>query len=248
MFLMKLQRTGKTEGCLIFNHFLKKKYCLSFPESEDLFINWLYTTSGMYDSTISGSNMDIDTRAVKDSQTYNRWLEDYTNSLKDTLHSNIIYHEYYFPKVDIHEFEREFPQNAKYNHYWTKGELLESFLKGKILIINPFAEVIARDYPQYDIIAKTFPYTFFNSGPDKNFYETLERVYEETPKDFDVALISIGSYGCLMNQLLSGFGDTITLGSGLHELFPIKKIPKSLLPPNYQKIDDGKYWKGLEIC
>jgi hypothetical protein len=245
---LKLQRTGKTEGCLIFNHFLKKKHGIDFSESEDLFINWLYTTAGMYDRDVFGSEMDIDTKAVKNSEIYQRWLEEYTNSLYNTVHSNIIYHKYYFPGVSIYDFEDQFPQDEKYNHYWTKRELLEPFLKGRVLIINPFAEIIAYDYPEYNIIPQTFPYTFFNSGPDKNFYETLDRIYSEVNKDFDNALISIGGYGCIMADRLSKFGNVATVGGGIHELFPVKEIPKSLLPDGYEKIDDGKYWKGIRIC
>jgi hypothetical protein len=243
----KLQRTGKTEGCLIFNHYLKKKYSISFVESEKLFINWLYTTSGWYDCEIDGSNMDIDTEAVKASPVYNRWLKDYTNSLKDTLHTQIMYHEWYFPKVDVDEFRREFPRNQM-DGYWQSKPALEPYLKGKILIINPFAEVIAQDYPEYNIIPFRWPYTFLNSGPDKNSFETLDRLYPEIPKEFDTALVAAGSYGCLLVDKLSKFGNALTLGSGLHHLFPVKKIPAKLRPKYFKEIEDGSYWEGLEIC
>lgn len=245
--LSKLQRTGKTEGCLIFNHYLKKKYSISFVESEELFINWLYTTSGWYDSEIDGSNMDIDTRAVKESPVYHKWLEEYTNSLKGSDHVQIMYHKFYFPKVDINEFRNEFPRR-NLNGYWQNIDFLKSNLKGKILIINPFAEIIKETYPEYNIIPFVWPYTFFNSGPDKNAFKTLDRLIPQIPTTFDTALISAGSYGCILADRLNKPNNLVmTIGSGLHNLFPVKKIPKDLRPDCWMEIDGGKYWKGLTV-
>lgn len=244
--LSKLQRTGKTEGCLIFNHYLKKKYSISFVESEELFINWLYTTSGWYDSTIDGSNMDIDVKAVKESPVYYKWLEEYTNSLKGSDHVQVMYHEWYFPKVDFQEFRNEFPRKEM-DGYWKHRPALEPYLKGKLLVVNPFAEVMKEEYPEYDIIPFRWPYTFLNSGPDKNAFETLNRLYEEIPKEFDNALVAAGSYGCLLVDRLSQFGNALTLGSGIHDLFPLKEIPKELRPACYKEIEDGSYWKGLNV-
>lgn len=246
--LIKLQRTGKTEGCLIFNHYLKKKYSISFVESEELFINWLYTTSGWYDSTIDGSNMDIDTKAVKQSPVYNRWLEDYTQALKGADHVQVMYHEYYFPKVKIEEFRNKF-KRRQLDGFWDNPDFLKSQLEGEVLIINPFAQVIEEKYPEYDITPFVWPYTFLNSGPDKNAFETLDRLTSQIPRNFKTALISAGSYGCLLADRLSKVDNLVmTVGSGLHKLFPIKEIPKELLPDCWQEIDEGKYWKGLKIC
>lgn len=245
--MSKLQRTGKTEGCLIFNHYLKKKHGLSFIESEELFINWLYTTSGWYDSTIDGSNMDIDVKAVKESPVYYKWLEEYTNSLKGSDHVQIMYHEYYFPKVSINEFRNEF-KRKNLDGYWKNPKFLFPFLYGKTLVVNPFAKVIAKEHPKFDIVPFTWPYTFLNSGPDKDAFETLDRLITQIPTTFDTALISIGSYGCILADRLNTPDNLVmTIGSGLHDLFPVKKIPKNLRPDCWMEIDEGKYWKGLRV-
>lgn len=246
--MSKIQRTGKTEGCLIFNHYLKDKYSISFVESEELFINWLYTTSGWYDCEIEGSNMDIDTTQVKQSPLYYQFLDEYTKALGDTLHTQIMYHEYYFPEVDIEEFRDEFPRNDL-DEFWQNVDFLKSKLKGRILVVNPFAKIIAKKYSKYDIIPFVWPYTFLNSGPDKNAFETLDRLTPQIPRNFDTALISCGAYGCILADRLSKVDNLVmTVGSGLHQLFPVKKIPKELRPACWMEIDEGKYWKGLEIC
>ena len=81
--IWKCQRTGLTEGSLIYNEWLKTKG-LYRKDTEAEFINWLYTTSGWYDKDITGSYFDIDVEAVKKSENYQRFLREFKDSLKDS--------------------------------------------------------------------------------------------------------------------------------------------------------------------
>jgi hypothetical protein len=113
----KCQRTGLTEGTLIYNNWLKNKG-LYKKSCEDEFINWLYSSSGWYDKEISGSYFDIDVDAVRDSEVYKRFLTEYEKALKksDVFHL-MVHGEYHVDQSGLEEYAQVFGENYC---YWKK--------------------------------------------------------------------------------------------------------------------------------
>jgi len=239
---MKLQRTGLTEGSLIFNQWLKTKG-LYREDTEDEFINWLYSTSGFYDKDIKGSYFDIDTKAVKQSENYHRFLREYQTSLlgSDMVHL-MIHGAYHLNGQELQgEFSSMFaPQN--YCYWKDTAKLRDSIYEKKILVVSSIADLIEEKYRK--VIGYKTPTTHLNNGSDQNYFGTLERVYSELPKDFDVALVSFGAYGCpLVDMICKSGKDAMTVGSGIYDIFPVGSVPIEKRPTGWEKIEDGRYWR-----
>lgn len=229
---MIFQRTGLTEGTILYNDFLKG-YGLYRLQTEDNFINWLYTTSGFYDKTISGSNFNIDTQAVRDSSVYYRWKSLLMQALHNSDRLNMMVHNDFW--VDYHHLSEFISSFRKQEYDWSDPDFIKPFLKGRVLVINGFAPLIAQ---KYGVIPLRTPFTFFNNGPHQNYFETLEDIISQVPK-FDVALVSCGSYGPLIANRI---GNSLVVGSGLQKIFPLDNIPDEYKPEGYQMIENGRYW------
>jgi hypothetical protein len=237
---MKAQRTGLTEGSLIFNEWLKSKGLYRL-DTEGEFINWLYSTSGFYDSEISGTNFDIDVEAVKNSIVYQRFLREFHDSLLDSDIVHLMIHGSYH--LNGQEKQAEFASRfAPVNTcFWKDVPYLQSITEDKrVLVVSSIAELVEE---KYGVIGYTTPTTHLNTGPDKNYFETLDRVMSELPMDFDFALISFGAYGVLMADRLVKMGKSAaTIGSGIYDLYPVGEIPVKYRPKGYEKIEGGRYW------
>lgn len=239
--MAKYQRTGLTEGSLIYNEWLKTKGLYRL-DTEGEFINWLYSTSGFYDSEIQGTNFDIDVGMAMESINYQRFLKEFHDSLlgSDMIHL-MIHGAYHLNGQELQgEFASRFsPQNYC---YWKDTELLKRSLEGKkVLVVSSIGKLIEEKYP--NVIGYTTPTTHLNSGPDKNYFETMDRVYSELPTDFDVAIVSFGAYGCPLVDKLWKTGKTaMTIGSGIYDLYPVGEIPPEYIPRGYEKIEGGRYW------
>lgn len=278
---MKLQRTGITEAILLFDRWLFENNIPHLPHVEGEFIQWLYSSSGWYDKDIKGSYFDIDVEAVKNSPLYYAWRFLFKRSLLNSDYLEMMlwnkWIDAYFPNKysEYRTFVESF--NAKDNslndkspnyNYWDNPEKMFPYLKGRVLLVNSMAPLLVSQYknahmvykymPEFEPIEQLFPYCFFNNGPDKNGLETLYRILEEIKtKDFDVALISAGPYGCLIADELNKTGKTtLTVGSGISKLFTISpgkpqpfwlsEIPKEFIPEGFDKIEHGRYWIGGE--
>lgn len=240
---MKYQRTGLTEGTLIYNEWLKSKG-LYRKETEDEFINWLYSSAGWYDKDIKGSYFDIDVEAVKKSPVYQRFLHEFHDTLlgSDMLHL-MLHGDYHLAGLEHQdEFIARF---SKENYcFWKDLPLMKSLIEGKrLLVVSSIATLIAEKYPHLDIIPYDTPQNHFNNGEDKNGFETLDRVMVALPKDFDFALVAFGPSGCFVVDRLTKMGKSAaTIGSGIYELFPVGEIPEKYKPKGYEKIENGRYW------
>jgi len=258
---MKLQRTGFTEGNLIFIEHLNKNQISNkdLDELKILDINRMYSKAGFYDKAIKGSYFDIDHNKAYKSTIFQRWINDFSNSLENSDYLEYMSHvrsneklkylrenlENYIKKLNNENNKK----NIEYKNYWKKQESIYKFLGNKkILIVNSFASLIFKqyssgnvhkifnDFPRLaDIDYIDFPYTFFNNGPHSNFFETLEYYFELIKlKHFDLALISCGPYGCiLVDRIVKVLGrDAYTMGSGITTMFGIQ-------PKNHET-----YWIG----
>ena len=278
---MKLQRTGIAEAILLFDDWLGKNNYPKLPHVEGEFINWLYTTSGWHDSTIKGTYFDIDIEAVKKSEVYQKWKKDFHDALLGCDYLEVMlwntWIDAYFPNMypQFREFVKSFGakddslnEASPYYNYWKNPEKMFPLLKGKVLIINPMSPLFVKQYknarkiypdmPEFEPIAQLFPYCFFNSHLDGNSFNTIDRIFNEVmEKDFDIALVSIGSHGAILADRLNKAGKTtLTVGSGLPLLFGVQpkrkekywvsKIPDEYIPEGYMKIENGRYWIGGE--
>jgi hypothetical protein len=259
---MKYQRPGYTETTLMFLEYLKKDK----PRIE--WINWLYTTSGFYDKEITGSYFwEYDTKKILESQNYKKFVIEYTEAIKNSDKLCPLFH-----KTDYDDKKKEFIHylNAKSFYDWYNYQDWYKILNTKkILLINSFASLMQQQYesgnlhkidPDFPVFSNInfyrTPYTFFNNGPDLNFFETLENIKREISLiNFDIAIISCGAYAALLCDYCDRIGKTgISIGSRMHSMFGIdpknknnhlwiSKIPKAYIPEGYEKIEQGGYWK-----
>jgi hypothetical protein len=235
---MKHVRTGLSEGSLLYNDYLRSFY-LNREQTEDNFINWLYTTSGWYDTEIKGSYFNIDTLAVRNSPIYSQWYEEMYPALYDCEALDVMMHDkYWFDDSFQYRFASSFGNYKPF--YWKNMDYIKSLVQDKdLLVVNGFAPLIE---DKYGVRGYRSPYTFFNSGEDKNSFETLERVISELP-DAQTYLIAWGAYGSLLAQALHVKGrEAIVIGSGLHDFYPLESIPDEFKPKDYMKIEDGRYF------
>lgn len=143
----------------------------------------------------------------------------------------------------------------------------------KVLIVSPFAALVKYQYqhavnkifrffPQMDLKLYVPPYTFINNGPHDNFFVTLEMIcYEISHIDFDIALLSCGTYAAFLTEFIHSQlqKDAIYMGRGGNRMFGIgvairspeveysspywiTDIPKCLIYENANLIEDGVYW------
>lgn len=237
---MKYQRTGLTEGSLLYNEWLKAKG-LYRPDTEAEFINWLYSTSGWYDKTINGSYFDFDAEKVKASPVYQRFLDEYKQSLRNSDIFHLMVHSSYHLRGL--EFQLDFAnQFSQRNYcYWQDKEFLTKTIQDKrVLVVGSVAPLIAQ---KYEVTGYRTPQNFMNRGDEENSFETLDKVMGELPMDFDIALVSFGAYGCLLVDRICKTGrSAMTIGSGIYELYPVS-IPDEYKPKDYLKIENGRYWR-----
>lgn len=280
---MKLQRTGFTEGNLIFIEYLKQQNEVSsdLQDLQILDINRMYSKAGFYDKSIPGSYFDIDHKKAYESENFQKWLKDFSNSLVGSDYLEYMSHirkEEKFSnfRPELEDYISVLNQeknsiNIIFKNYWVKYKSIYEYLENKkVLVVSSFASLIYKqyesgnvykiynDFPKLnDIIFIDFPYTFFNNGPHKDFFETLEFYFEIIKnKIFDVALISCGPYGCILVDKIKKLNkDAFTMGSGITPMFgidPKKKdekywiseIPKEYVPSGFEKIENGRYWTG----
>lgn len=268
--LMKFQRPGFTETTLIFIDYLRENGINNekIVKSEEKFINWLYSTCGFYDKEISGSYFDIDTEKAINSENYKKFLNDYRKALKESDRLCLLIHEFFVDKEKIPEFQDSLNPKNLWN--WPGYKPWYNILENKkVLLVSSFAALMEKqyncgnihkidaDFPNISIIAYKTPYTFFNNGPDKNFFETLDVMKKDISSiDFDVAIIACGAYAVLLADHCHNIGKTgISIGSGMHTMFginPNKKddplwistIPDEYKPIGYEKIEGGQYWQS----
>jgi hypothetical protein len=212
---------------------------------------------------------------IKKSYCYGYWKEHYYESIKDSdfiiplLHKVSGYNN--FKEQFFDSLNHKNKINTQFNNYWTNQEKLYSLIENKkVLVVSCFAELISQQYEcgnvfkiynNFPKIKKLFtycfPYTFFNKGPLENSIDTLNQAFDDVKKiDFDVAIISAGSYGCLLADLVHKTGRVgISIGRNASDMFGvnpkkknlefwINKIPKKYIPDGYEYIENGVYWIG----
>lgn len=275
---MKLQRSGYTEGNLVFCNYLQNIIKIDdndkFNNINNQFINYLYSTSGFYDRKIKGSFFDFNYKEILDSHIYQQFIKEYQLALTNCDHLIILHHTSLFDPYNnyINNFRQYLNSSYVniYGEYWCNHKNIYSLLEGKrLLIVSSFSDLICEqvnnknifsiyaDFPAIESIAGyTYPYCYFNNGPDASAFETIDRVVDSIISiDFDVAIVSAGFAGAIivdrinsMGKTAMTIGATITLMFGINQCLDhstpywITKIPDKYKPKKYKKIEGGGYW------
>lgn len=243
-------------------------------KSKTTLINWLYTTSGYYDSSISGTYFDFDAKKAEN-ESYKRYMKLLYEASSNAYVLQLCFHNF---EETIKAYKDEFYKsfNAKKHEPIGIRHVCELVDNKRVLVISSFANLVKQQIvsgnhkkihniypPILDVITYTTPYTFFNSGPDGHMLNTLEKIKQDIKQlrdQFDVAIISFGSYTALLADYIYQELDksVLCIGRMLQVVFGIKTsrtitesmknpeywipVPDEYKPPNYQKIENGCYW------
>ena len=241
-------------------------------------IKWLYATSGFYDKKMKGTSFN-QKLMTGNSGVYNDYMQKILNIIKDADNFEFCFHNIRNENY-IEEFKKFI--NPKETVVIDKNIIFPFIRDKNVLFISPFASLyksqiesgncakIHNDFPNVkNVTIYKNPYTFFNSGPQNNIFETVTEIISEISKlknDFDCAIISCGAYSCLIADEIHKWGkDVCTVGGILQQIFGIfnnrmkqhncnilneiankeywiMNIPDEYKPNNYMKIEGGCYW------
>lgn len=285
---MKIVRLGMTESGLLFLTFASKNLQLT-PEEKKIvgkyilsLTNWLYTTSGYYDKTVPGNNFNFDIRALN--KNFGEYMGHLKTAVDDCKETQFYFHDGFIRSL----YERnkiQFQQHFNINNFNLLNDTKFSSrinkvydeMKGKkILVISSFGKLIKEQYDSGNTLRLglnfpdtisldyvTFPYCFQNNGPDNNYFETLEKVFQQvSTKDFDIAILGCGAYGHMLTHKIHKdlMKEAIYIGGCVTNLFGILStrerehtdlttneywithIPEEYRPENYKTVEDGCYW------
>lgn len=267
-------RLGFTETTLLFYFYLDTivnddSIKLLYNGSQNGLINWLYSTSGFYDKTIIGDYFNFDGIKCTESVCYNNYMNKLLNIIKKTTIVRLCFHGI---NQNLIKYKEQFIEYLGIDGSIITGgcrkeDLYNLIENKKVLIINPLSPLIKEQYDNNNvkyvdskfpnvenIISYENPYTFFNSGPDDNSFETVYKICNDIKNlDFNVAVISSGAISSLLAEYINTeLGkDVLVYGGMLSIYFGIDKnnnnigwisVPDKYKPLNYQKIENGRYW------
>jgi len=247
---MKIVRLGSTETQLLYFYYVRNILNLELDYSslisQKSLINWLYTTSGFYDSNINGNyfNFDAEVDKILLSDTYKNYME---TIIKIIINSDFaafpMFHNSYFQMCIYKDNFIEYLQHkgCKIDLHWNPVPQFYSMIENKnVLLINTLADLMKSQYDTGNLhkIYTDFPkvnniftcvndYTFCNKGNDKNILDTTERICNDIKNKniaFDCAVIGCGAYSCLFAEYINDTlkKDVIILGSLIQLYFGLK--------------------------
>jgi hypothetical protein len=236
-------RLGYTETTLLFyywcTHYSDMNITL-FKESQNVLINWLYSTSGFYDKTIVGTYFDFEPAKCIVSSVYQQYMASILNMLTKHTVLTLQFHnlpgEWQSYKTAFLDYiSKRVHSHGIYNMSFNS---ITSKLAGKrVLIVNPMSSLMKQQYESGNVkkITPYFPdllsidiienpYTFFNTGPHSSIFETTATICSEIDtKIFDIAIVSCGAYSSLLaDYIKTKHGkDVICIGGILQSMFGI---------------------------
>lgn len=246
---MKIVRLGMTESGLLLLTFALKNLQLQPQVKKQIsnniinLANWLYTTSGYYDKTVSGTKFNFNVTALN--HNFSKFIEHLTIAVNECEDTQFYFHDGFIRS--LFEFCREkFIQHFNIKNFNLLNDTKFSSrinnifdrMRGKnILVISSFDGIIKNQYKSGNVykIGINFPdisgvetvkmpYCFFNNGPHNNYFETLECVFDEiSNKHFDLALLGCGAYGHMLTHKIhdSLRKEAIYIGGCITNLFGI---------------------------
>ena len=252
-------RLGYTESQLLFYYYLDKNNLLDknlYSDRQNNLINWLYSTSGFYDKTISGSYFDFDANYIKQTKIYNEYFEKVLGILKNIdckIQFNFHDHDVKYIPLNINE---QFYNYLNYHNKVSKYPDILSFMSNKkILIINNLSPLMKQQYNSGNIkkICSGFPddvkeilcfengYTFLNNGPLENILDSYRKLCNKIKRlDFDGVIISAGAYSSLLAGYISKRlkKEVYCCGGELPNYFGIKTVRAEM----HSKHLINEYW------
>lgn len=288
---MKISRLGMTESGLLISYFaythsaIDDKLKQQAKDRMPGLLQWLYTTSGYYDTTVKGSNFDFSQDAL--TSNVERFIQHLAISLRGSEEAQLFVHEGLYMKLleAVKSSMSEFYGISKIRvlngtvFYHRLPEFYTRMAGKRILVVSPFSELVTAQvesgnvyklgigFPKIESVATvTPPYCFCNNGPNSNYFETLDLIFDEIKKtDFDLALLGCGAYGHMLTHRIHSElqRDAIYVGGSTPSLFGIlgrreKKfglgkdavtnvywvldIPEKFRPSQAGAVENGCYW------
>lgn len=286
---MKCLRLGNTEFNLIFAHFCEQYCDLNDDEKKEIYnirrcyIDWLYKTAGYYDK-----NVEIQQRynyPEHYTDNFKLYIEQMLECIRDSEYVVALGYRWMINNNHIllkymPDLKSKFNSNLEPGNFDARFTINAILNKPKVLVISPFKELIdeqisngnfAKIQPKLassTFITFKFPYTFLNNGPHNNSFETLEEIKKDLKdnyNDFDIAILSCGSYGSFLVDFIDKelkkdvayIGGQLPLVFGIigkrdkwaiNELYGgnttylINGVPEKYRPTGWEKIEDGCYW------
>lgn len=290
---MKITRLGMTESGILLLSFANN-YCnvdptvkLHIRKHIVSLTNWLYTTSGYYDKAVPGSKFNF-TEAACTTRNFGKLIRQWEMAVHGCEEAQFYFHDGFIRAL----FENI--KNHFQNHYGITNMVVLNETKTidrmpkyyahiankKVLVVSSFAELCVQQYTSgnvhklgisfpatvKEVVGVTTPYCFLNTGPHRDYFETLDAIFEEIEKaDFDVAVLGCGVYGHMLTHMIhKELGkDAIYIGGCVTNLFGILSsreknlgmgkdvelneywlltIPEKYRPANFKDIEDGCYW------
>jgi len=263
---MKIVRLGMTETSLLFLTFVLKNYKLEQNIKQNIskimmiMVNWLYSTSGYYDKSVSGNHFNFDVKAL------NAHFFQFINELKESVgncHTTQFFVHEGFVMSLLNKYKDDFIQQYQINNFTIlNGSEFQDridnifFLMNnkKVLVISSFDGLIKQQfesgnlnkiYSNFPNIIKLntikFPYCFHNNGPHQNYFETLNIIFEEIKKkEFDIVILGCGAYGHMLCHKIDKDlkKDAIYVGGSIQTLFGIISSREK----NHGKIKYNENW------
>ena len=281
-------RLGMSESSLLFFYYLDKHIIeessklpwvstlpknfkdSSYLHEQNVYLNWLFSTSGFYDKEIHGEYFNFyGCEILRNSKVYRKYFE---SLLQFIQNPNVLIelncHMMSPVLVDI----RKNHFGKLFNKCESPPNLFEFMTMKNVLIVNSLSPLMKLQFDTGNVFQSVpeFPknvcsiqciqtaYTFFNDGPHENIFETCDAIYDKVmrKKGFDAIIISVGAYSSLLTQKLAATSrfQIFVIGGGLPKYFGIAtkrspaeneffiSVPENYRPKNFHLIEDGCYW------
>ena len=288
---MKVVRLGMTESGILLLTFAHTYGNFPPPVKNQMMkyllnlTNWLYTTSGYYDKDVTGSKFNFTEAAF--TANFDKLLQHFGLAVNGCYETQFYFHDG-FIRALYDNLKDKFQSHYNINNMKLLNDTktidrlpsyYEKIQGKKILVVSSFAELCVQQYtsgnvyklgvqfPEVEgVVGVTPPYCFLNTGPHKNYFETLAFIFEQIKKaDFDVAVLGCGVYGHMLTHLIHTElnKDAVYIGGCVTNLFGILSsrekelgmgkdvktnefwvltIPDKYKPVNYKDIENGCYW------
>ena len=219
-------RLGVTESNLLLLYYLRHYYKIEPKLIESLekeFINWLYSTSGFYDTKIKGSYFDFNFLEILNSEVYNNYMNTLLHVIKNFNGNCCMNYSITIPNTNDKMLKVNF--NAFLNNmdpyrHVTIKEVFQFISNKKLLLVHNFSVLMKSQYengnlkkafsyfPDIESITTYEPvYSFMNNGPDNNIWTTCHKIsfhLLEIIKNnsCNCLLISMGAYSTIIMDLV----------------------------------------------
>ena len=247
-----MYRLGYTETTLLFFYYLDKildfewnnQMKEKYRNQQKTMVQWLYSTSGFYDSSIKGSYFDFDADACLSSIVYNKYMNDLLDKVnKYEKGCTLCFHNIH---SDLERYKEDFiafvDKRATYKMYQGKEKIF-TFLKEKqrVLIVNDIASLFVQqweagnckkifpDFPDIDLLMGYNPgTTFFNKGHHGSILQSISihcKILSEWIDTHDIrgVIIACGAYTVFLADFIykNKKVDVLCPGGGISENFGV---------------------------